>query len=76
MKGFLFLDVVVGNSSMALELFSSGNNTLLIRGDTLFILRKKNNISVIENQVIRSRVSKTQQPGAEGLIHSLSTSSL
>ena len=40
-KGRLFLDVVVGKSSPIFELFSSENKTLLIRGDTLFILWKK-----------------------------------
>ena len=57
-KGRLFLDVVVGKSSAILELFSSENKTLLIRGDTLFILWKNQYFRVF--QLTRVNVSQSE----------------
>ena len=37
-KGGLLLDVVVGESSSVLELLSSEDQTLLVRGDSLLVL--------------------------------------
>jgi len=38
MKGGLFLDVVVGQGSSVLELFTSENQSLLIRWDSFLVL--------------------------------------
>ena len=44
MKSWLFLDVVVGKSSAVFKLLSSEDQSLLIRGNTLFVLDFGSNI--------------------------------
>ena len=41
MKSALLLDVVVGESAAILELFSSEDETLLIWGNSLLVLKNK-----------------------------------
>ena len=38
MEGRLLLDVIIGQSSSVFELLSSEDQTLLVRGDSLFVL--------------------------------------